>query len=52
MTTPAAVSTLRTLLTAQRLAAVATQQNGDPYTSLVAFVTLCCAQHKMTCAQL
>ena len=35
---PAAVATLRTLLTAQRLAVVATQQNGHPYTSLVAFV--------------
>ena len=35
---PAAVATLRTLLTAQRLAVVATQQNGHPYTSRVAFV--------------
>jgi nitroimidazol reductase NimA-like FMN-containing flavoprotein (pyridoxamine 5'-phosphate oxidase superfamily) len=35
---PAAVATLRTLLTAQRLAVLATQQNGHPYTSLVAFV--------------
>jgi len=33
-----AIDTLRTLLTTQRLAVVATQQNGQPYTSLVAFV--------------
>ncbi len=33
-----AVDTLRTLLTTQRLAVVATQQDSHPYTSLVAFV--------------
>jgi nitroimidazol reductase NimA-like FMN-containing flavoprotein (pyridoxamine 5'-phosphate oxidase superfamily) len=32
------LDTLRTLLTTQRLAVLATQQNGHPYTSLVAFV--------------
>ncbi len=36
-TPPAAVDTLRTLLTTQPLAVVATQQGGYPYTSLVAF---------------
>lgn len=35
---PIALDTLRTLLTTQRLAVVATQQNKHPYTSLVAFV--------------
>ena len=35
---PDAVATLRTLLTTQRLAVVATQRSGHPYTSLVAFV--------------
>ena len=34
---PVAVDTLRTLLKTQRLAVVATQQGGHPYTSLVAF---------------
>ena len=37
-TPSAAFATLRTLLTTQRLAVVATQQNGHPYTSLVAYV--------------
>ena len=37
-TPSAAVATLKTLLTTQRLAVMATQQNGCPYTSLVAFV--------------
>ncbi len=36
-TPPVAVDTLRTLLTTQPLAVVATQQGGHPYTSLVAF---------------
>jgi len=35
---PVAVDTLRTLLTTQPLAVVATQKDGHPYTSLVAFV--------------
>ena len=35
---PIALDTLRTLLTTQRLAVVATQQKKHPYTSLVAFV--------------
>jgi len=34
---PEAYETLKTLLTAQRLAVVATQMQGRPYTSLVAF---------------
>ncbi len=37
-TPKAAFATLKTLLTTQRLAVVATLQDGHPYTSLVAFV--------------